>query len=111
MASFLELNMADYKSQLDQSLKSSTGPFQLTLNDDKLIVKKSTSKDLSFRIAVIPTKEVDLQNNLPEFMEMVIKSITQMSDEINRKDNQIAKLLKGRLRRNIKSSSLNLYPK
>lgn len=96
MASQLQLNMAEYKSQLEQSLRSSTGPFQLTLNDDTLVMKKLASKDLSFRIAVIRIKEMDLQTSLPEFMEMITKSITQMSDEINAKDNQIESLLKGR---------------
>lgn len=93
MASQLKLNMADYKSQLDQSLKSCSESFQLTLNDtNTLMIKKFTSKDMAFRIAVIPLKKTDPLTSIPEIMRIIAKSITSMSNDLNEKEKTIAEI-------------------
>ncbi len=96
MASQLKLNMADYKSQLEQSMTSSAMHlYQWTLVENTLVIKKLTSKDLSFRIAVVSLQEMELLSTLPEFMSIIAKSITQMSDDLASKIDLIEELLKG----------------
>ena len=95
MASQLKLNMADYKSQLELAMAPSTNHYQWCLTDSTLVIKKLTSKDLSFRIAVVLLQEVELLSSLPEFMAVIVKSINQMTDDIAAKNGLIESLSKG----------------
>ncbi len=94
-ALLLKLNMADYKSQLEQAVKSSSTTHSITFIDNNLAIKKQTSSGVLFNIAVIPLKELEFTTTLPEFMAEIDKSMTQMSDELVAKDNVIDKLNKG----------------
>ena len=81
------MNVADYKLQLEQSFKESTTTFQWTLNENTLIIKKSTSKDLFFRLAVVQLEETDFTKSLPEFMAVIAQRLSQLSDELIEKEN------------------------
>ncbi|XP_046653200.1 uncharacterized protein LOC124343768 isoform X1 [Daphnia pulicaria] len=94
IASLLKLNMTDYKSQLEQAVKSSSTTHSITLIDNNLAIKKQTSSGVLFNIAVIPLQELEFTTTLPEFMAEIDKSMTQMSDELVAKDNLIDKLNK-----------------
>ena len=87
--------MTDYKSQLEQAVKSSSTTHSITLIDNNLTIKKQTSSGVLFNIAIIPLQELDFRTSLPEFMAEISKSMTQMSDELVAKDNLIDKLNKG----------------
>jgi hypothetical protein len=91
----LKLNITDYKSQLEQAVKSSSTTHSITLIDNNLAIKKQTSSGVLFNIAVIPLQESEFTTTLPEFMAEIDKSMTQMSDELVAKDNLIDKLNKG----------------
>ncbi|XP_057372919.1 uncharacterized protein LOC130693741 [Daphnia carinata] len=93
MAAQLQLNLTDYKSQLEEATRSPSS-YHISLTNDILVIKKLTSKELSFRIAVMHLKEIELKISLPEFMAAIAKNITEMSDELVVKDNLIEKLNK-----------------
>lgn len=92
-ASDLDMNVADYKSQLEQSFEPSTS-YQWSLNDNNLTVRKFTSSDISFRLLVVQLEEVDLLKSLPDFMAAIAKSITQLSEDLREKESLVEKLSK-----------------
>lgn len=94
MAVQLQLNLTDYRSQLEEAMRSPS-THHISLTNDILAIKKVASRDLSFRIAVIHLEEIELRTSLPEFMAAIAKSITEMSDELAAKDSLIEKLNKG----------------
>lgn len=90
------MNVADYKSQLEQSFEPSTS-YQWSLIDNNLTVRKFTSSDISFRLLVVQLEEVDLLKSLPDFMAAIAKSITQLSEDLREKENLVEKLSKRKL--------------
>ncbi|KAI9560824.1 hypothetical protein GHT06_011776 [Daphnia sinensis] len=93
MAAHLQLNLTDYKSQLEEAMRSPSS-HHISFTNDILAIKRLSSKELSFRIAVIHLREVELRTSLPEFMAAIAKNVTEMSDELVVKDNLIEKLKK-----------------
>ena len=91
----MQLNITDYKFQLEQAVKPSSTTHSITLTDNILAIKKLTSSGVLFNIAVIPLHKLELTTSLPEFMADISKSITKMSDELIAKDSLIDKLNKG----------------
>ncbi|KAK4005339.1 hypothetical protein OUZ56_007055 [Daphnia magna] len=93
MAAQLQLNLTDYKSQLEEAIRSPVS-HHISLTNNSLAIKKLSAEELSFRIAVIHLEEIELRTSLPEFMTAIAKNLTEMSDELVAKDNLIEKLNK-----------------
>ena len=87
----MQLNIADYKAQLSESLKPSSS-CQLILSENTLTIKKLTSEDVSFRIAAIPLKELELLSSLPGFMTIIAKNLNEFSSGLDSKDARIEEL-------------------
>lgn len=95
MASDLQLNLADYKAETVKALSSNNTSFQLTFSGDTFIIKKMTSEGLAYRIAIFKIQQVPLEVALPEIFCQLTKSLTQMSYDLERKDEELEQQKKG----------------
>ena len=99
MASYLQMNLADYKSEIIQALQKSTSAntnYNYSLTDDVLTIKKITcTNGIAYRIAKIFLTEVPLQNSIPQLMGAVTNHLNLVISDNAVKEKQIKQLTKG----------------
>lgn len=90
--------MADYRAETVKALSSAnTADYELAFSDKTFVIKKVTSKDLAYRIAIFNVLESPLEISLPEIFAQLAHSQAQMSFDNKAKDEEIEQLRKGNL--------------